>query len=140
MSKHLSHSAGQFGAAHHLQAQFVALPEYGTAPEDVLVPSYWMHYARRLTPGAFIRVMPEGMTWIGDYVVIACDEYTATLKLVHMANLSDQAIKKDKAADFKIDRVSRWVRVIRKADDKVVRGNFTSEQDAQKWLAENTEG
>lgn len=140
MTKVLSHHVGHFGPAHHMLAQFVARPEYGTTPEDPLVPSYWMHVARKMQPGAFIRVMPEGLPWIADYVVIDCDEHAATVKLMSLVDLTGKSTKKDAKDSFKIDRSGRWVRVIRKDDMKVIRGNFTNEVDAEKWIAENTEG
>jgi hypothetical protein len=139
MVKCLSHQQANFGVAAHMLQQFIARPDYGTAPEDLLIPSYWMHVARQMQPGAMIRVMPEGLQWTAEYVVIDCDQFTATVKQVSFVNLADVVTKKDKAEDFKIERVARWVRVIRKSDMKVVRGNFTSEADAQKWLAETTE-
>lgn len=140
MSAPLPGTFQHFQPAHHAQLVYVARPRHLDTLEDTLKPSYWAHNARDLRPGTLIRLMPEGLEWYAELIVIDADAVSAKVKLLpnSYGRLADQATRKDAAGDFKVDRDGKTWRVVRKADGQVMQGGFHGEPDALAWILKNT--
>lgn len=129
-----------FQPAHHAQLVFVARPRYHDKLDDVLKPAYWAHNARDLRPGTLIRVMPEGLEWYAELIVIDADAVSAKVKLLpnSYGSLVDTPVRKDAASDFKAEPNGKSWRVIRKVDGQVVQSGLHGEAEALAWILKNT--
>lgn len=123
-------------AAHNT---YVARPRYEDSLQDVLKPEYWRNHCGLLRNDDFIDVLPEGNEWYARLLVINADRFAAKVKVLIHTSLCDQVEHKESSAGFKVDRAGRWWRVIRIADQSVVKSGLNEEAEALAWIAENTD-
>jgi len=122
-------------SVHARQSFFITLrPEDG--PEVLLDPKFWVHVSKRLKPGDHIEVLAETMEWAADLIVREAGDFGAKVAFYHgpvkLAN--DAAIDAPEEFEVKWAGPSAKFRVIRKADNKVLREEFPSKEDAATWL------
>jgi hypothetical protein len=137
----------KFKASHYVQKNFIATPDYGITLEQVMDEAYWGNVARELKAGYTIEVMPEGLPYYAKLIVIHSDEKTrAVVKLLQFTDLVNEAPKPELQAivkevaigsKFKAERNGRWFRVIRQADQEVMKSGFPTMAEAEAWAAEN---
>lgn len=128
-----------FQSQHHAHRVHVARPRYGESLDDVLSPGYWIHQASLMRADDFVEVLPEGMEWYAKLVVIDASALSVKVKVLDHKSLVSQAVKAEPAGAYKADRVGRWWRVIRVADQSVMKSGLTEEAEALGWIKENTE-
>jgi len=110
----------------------------GHAPDDLLQPEYWMHWARKLRPNSFVRVRAEDGSFDGELLVIqASDTWAKCVWFVFNQRAEaeraevDQSPKRD---GYKIEPNARGWRLIEKASGKVIAKDLPQKSDAEKRL------
>lgn len=104
---------------------FLEVPA-GTTLEDVLLPSYWAHIARKLRAKALILVYAEDGTWEAELRVRDVGAQTAQVGVIRQ-NRWDTAIAAQEFGDFIIEHtVADGWRIRRKSDGSVPVKGFTT--------------
>lgn len=107
--------------------RFSVTPPAGTSPGDLLVPSYWVHVARLINPGAILEVVPKDATFFQELFVVRTEKHAVhciEMRLVDLLQLGDLS---DLEA-FEIGYVGdsgKW-RAVRKSDNQPVISGLTS--------------
>lgn len=105
-------------------------------PRDLLDPKYWVHVSRMLRGGDKIEILAETNEWYAEAIVLDSGAYGAKIAyVVGPIRLTNEA-EIDVPEDYEI----KWsgphtkFRVIRKSDNKMLRDQFTSKEEASSWV------
>ena len=121
-----------FGAARHMTNDHIANVPYETTLEDVLHPQFWSCVASRMRAGEFIKVLPEGMEWGAELIVVHATPISAQVKLWHHVVLTEAV--KFQHDDYRIERDGRWWKVFRNADNVMIGKAQPSKEEAEEVL------
>lgn len=139
MSKILEKS---FLSADYARQVYVARPPAGTKIEDVLDENYWAHVAKKINPHDIIEVVPEDGSFYAKLLVTSRGTLWVRVHQIEYVDINggkESKKPKKESDDFEVNwggPNDKW-RVIRKADKLPVGKNFTSREDADKWLEEH---
>lgn len=114
-------------------------------PDTLLDPAFWAHEAKKLAPWHEIRARSEDGSWMGRYVVVACDRTWAKVKLTEfhqLSALSGTVVAPKTVADFIAahgwkHRGPKGHSIVRNSDGAVLVENQPSKEAALKWLEEH---
>jgi hypothetical protein len=84
---------GRCQLGHHAVVTHHVTPEAGTAPEDLLVESYWANYAHRMRPGDEVVAQPDDGIWYAHYLVRAKERTSARLALLGEVTYFDDPVE-----------------------------------------------
>lgn len=133
----------------HLPATYLSLTQYvsqsyftliplGHTAEDLLDPTYWMHWARKLRANYFIRVRAEDGSFDGELLVIqASDTWAKCVWFVFNRRAENEQAAADQTPErehYKIEASAKGWRVIHKASAKVLARDLPQKVDAEKFL------
>ena len=123
----------------HTQNLYTVKAPVGTTREEVLESVFWGHVARKLSPMSEIRIMPKDGAWYGVYLVLYADNLNVSIKELQHYILEDVDPADLDSDAFFIEWGSPAVkfRVIRKADNSVMKDQLKTKNDAIKWMADN---
>jgi hypothetical protein len=130
----------------HASLTYVATPNYGETLAQVLDDAYWAHVAAELKAGYKIEVMPEGLPYYAELIVVHAEPARAVVKLLHYVDLVNEAkapvtadivMEVALGAKYKAERKGAWFRVLRVADQEVMKTGFRTIADAEAWAKEN---
>lgn len=122
---------------HANQYHIVHAPESASIA-DITQRSFWSFVATKLKPEDPVRVFAHDKTWMAECLVINSTDTEATVVILHKHDLKPKYLE-DEAQNsemYKVDFVkgpARW-RIIRLADNTVIRSHFESEAAAKKEL------
>jgi hypothetical protein len=126
---HINDNAHNTWAAH---------PERGVTFDEMLEPSFWGHISEsKLRPGDTIIVYPADNTYRAALAVRASGRLFAQVAVLWKTDFPE--LKLDTATKFTTlyaDPQTKWA-VIRIADNKVMQGNFDTQEAAMQWLGIN---
>ncbi len=126
-----------FSLVDYARQTFVARPATGTTIEDVLDENYWSHVAKKVNPHDIIEVVPEDGSFYAKLLVTSRGGLWVRVAKLECVSLIAAPVAAKKPVDgFEIGWAGpndKW-RVVRKGDKMVVGKNFTSREDADKWL------
>ncbi|NDG18445.1 MAG: hypothetical protein EB117_09255 [Betaproteobacteria bacterium] len=129
-----------FSLADYARQTFVARPAAGTTIDDVLNENYWSNVAKKMNPHDIIEVVPEDGAFYAKLIITSRGNLWARVhKLEHVVIGAAPVANKKPVEGFEIGWAGpndKW-RVVRKEDKAVVGKNFTSREDADKWLGEH---
>lgn len=129
-----------FSLADYARQTFVARPAAGTTIDDVLNENYWSNVAKKMNPHDIIEVVPEDGAFYAKLIITSRGNLWARVhKLEHVVIGAAPVANKKPVEGFEIGWAGpndKW-RVVRKEDKTVVGKNFTSREDADKWLGEH---
>jgi hypothetical protein len=110
--------------------------EAGVTPTDILDPTYWVHVAKSLKPGARIEVTAADKSWFVELYVRSATGNSA--KVVALAQHIFSAPGKSVEGAYEVKhRGPRGWSVIRLADKIVVFEEGKTREDADQWVADN---
>jgi hypothetical protein len=130
----------------HASLTYVATPTYGETLAQVMDEAYWAHVAAELKAGYKIEVMPEGLPYYAELLVVHAEPTRAVVKLLNYVDLVNEAkapvtaeILQEVAigAKYKAERRGKWFRVLRVADQEVMKTGFVTMAEALTWAREN---
>jgi hypothetical protein len=121
--------------AEHTTATYHHTPEFQTSIDEVLGNDYWEHLARKLRPGDEIKVFAADATYYLHLVVRAATRNEVVLGVLSKVLFKSEAVITTSAKyDVKYRGPSvRWS-VMKVADGSVIRDNFQTQEEAEKWL------
>lgn len=129
-----------FSLADYARQVFVARPVAGTTIDDVLNESYWANVAKKVNPHDIIEVVPEDGSFYAKLIITSRGNLWARVhKLEYVVIGAAPVANKKPVEGFDIAWAGpndKW-RVVRKEDKSVVGKNFSSREDADKWLGEH---
>lgn len=128
-------------AADFARQVFRVNPPAGTTLDEMLVPEYWAHVARRMTPHDVVEVVPEDGSFYARLFVLNSDKLwvkMAKLDYVEFGDAGQRPAQADKfEAKFGGPNV-KW-RVHNKSDNSLVSGDsFQTRADAEKWIEQHS--
>lgn len=110
-----------------------------TEPDDLLSPAFWAHNAARFTRLDAIEVWAEDMSWYAELRVLDSGNNWAKVHRKELHQL--QALVPEDSATLLAGHTVKWggpfaqYRVIRDADQHVLKDKFAIKGDAYAWLA-----
>lgn len=126
----------------------LAEPDAAHPYEALFSPLYWSNTANKMKAKDVIRVIPKGMAYFAELLVIevgpSADQPGAPFARVIQLrkidlNAKKKAIELEDFDGFKIkDRGGKGWSVIRKAGNSVVKEGCATEAEAQVWLAQHS--
>lgn len=126
--------------ASYVTNSYFTLVPLGHTPDDLLVPSYWMHVARKLKPNYFIRVRAEDGSFDGELLVLQSSDTWAkcvwfVLNHREGAELAstDHTPQRDR---FKLEATAKGWRVIEKDSGKTLAKDLPQRSDAEAFVAD----
>lgn len=135
-------SAERLGLAEHKELHYHYEVEAGVEPEDLLSVAHWTHIAAQLRQFTQINAWAEDLRWYAEFLVI--DVGANWAKVVMKKGSVTKIEKLDPQRKVVMlpghtvahgGTFAKW-RVIRDADNMVLRDKFATEGDAYGWLAD----
>lgn len=114
-------------------------PEGGTTIEEVMRPEYTVNIAAQLKRWDVVEVRPDDETYYAQLLVKTAERSGASFWLIQFVELAPAAVAGAGDESF----VVGWGgphqkhRVIRKADNEVLKHGFSSAADARAWAVEH---
>jgi len=137
-SRRIALPATYLSLAQYVSQTYFTLIPIGHAPDDLLQPEYWMHWAKRLRPNYFIRVRAEDGSFDGELMVIqASDTWAKCVWFTFNQRTGDERAEADyspQRENYKIEPNARGWRLIEKATGKVIAKDLPGKADAEKAL------
>jgi hypothetical protein len=107
--------------------------------EDLLIPGFWAHHAKRVSPGDEIRALAEDGTWRATYLVV--DKSLTWLKVRELTfnpfsveEVDDTDLASFLAAHKVVHRGPRKWSVVREDDGAVLTEDIAEKHEASAWL------
>lgn len=108
----------------------------GHTPDDLLDPSYWVHWAQKLRANYTIRVRAEDGSFDGELLVLSAgDTWAKCVWFVFNRRDNGELAAVDQTparAQYKIEPTAKGWRVIEKASGKVLEKDLPNKADAEK--------
>jgi hypothetical protein len=124
-----------FGTKHQKIREYVIQPPFETVLDDLKDPAFWSHCCSYLRHGDVVGVYPEGLPWTAHVIVIDADNLGAKVKVMHFVDLTTQKAlaESPNKSDYTLSRAGRWIRVVRRSDNEVMKSGFSDEEAAREW-------
>lgn len=137
--------------AEYMRNVFAATLPPNTSFEDVKKEAFWAHVAAKFHPTDRVEVMDAEGTFFAELMIISCGRNWAKVSVLRFHELSEtlpqaaaEATQKgsnSKLAEYEVDWTQATkARVVRLVDKEVIKENFPSKADAQKWLLSYVDG
>lgn len=131
-------SQSKFKQAEFVREVFVISPPPGVGLDDILTRDYWTNVSAKLKPMSRIEVMPMDNTYFAELIVTAAGKNWANVVLRDYVNLNPDipSEKEELHAEFDVifrGALAKWS-VVRKSDKVVLRDEFQSAEEAERWL------
>ena len=122
-----------------------AVLEAGTTVEEIQEPMYWSYVGTKLRQFDRIEAIEESGAYFVELLVTACDRNWANVFVLQVHELAKKGAlvspsKPDES--FKVEWAGphhKW-RIVRTADNEVIRKEFQTEAEAAAWLADHRKG
>lgn len=121
-------------AEHGRQTHLVTV-DNADFPKDFLDPAFWALVAKEMQLGDHVEIRDDGMTYWGEFLVLAADKTWAKLHLLRETKLvpmEERSISPEFLVQFKGPH-KKWS-VIRKADSTIVHDGEPDRGAANRWL------
>jgi len=128
--------ANRFKQAEYVRQAWHISPRPEDAPEAMLDPKYWVHVSKNMKPGDRIEAIAESREWLVDAVVLDAGSWGAKVAFilgpVKLAN--DAKIEAPDEYEVKWAGPSAKFRVVRKTDNKVLKDECQTKEEAATWI------
>lgn len=139
MPKHLPPL--RFKQAEFERTIYLAIPEAGTAFDDVLKPSYWAHNAAKMKPFDHIEILAEDGSWWAHLLVISTGRVEATVKVLNHQSFDVDvtgAVQEDfPGYEIRFAGPHKKHQVIRLEDSAVLKDEISTKTQARRWLQDH---
>ncbi len=128
------------GLVEHKEQALHLQVDIGVDPEDMLPVAYWTHIAQQLLPFTHVHAYAEDGSWYAEFLVREVGQNWAKVALLRKVML--EKISPERRIVILPGHTVAWGgtfckwRVIREADNSVLRDKFNTEGDAYSWLTE----
>lgn len=125
--------------ADQVRNRWAISPEGGTSIEEVMRPEYTVNIAAQLKRWDVIEIRPDDETYYAELLVKTAERTGATFWLIQFVELATKASEPAAGEPFTIGwgGPHQKHRVIRKADNEVLKHGFSSAEDARAWAVEH---
>lgn len=123
----------EFGAAEFRRQIWQAFPKPGVSLDDCLEQSYWRHVATQVKSGDRIELLAEDMSWYAEVIVIASGRLWAKVQTITYVELDANALAAQDDATYQVQWGGPAVRWRVLDGNEVVKDNFQTKEDAQRW-------
>lgn len=122
-----------FQQAEYVRHIWLATPELGTTPEDIVKPEYWTHLLKKLQKGDFIEVVSAEGDWLAKLYVRSVSASGIIVHLFPIERIGMAAKKVDAAYKVVLGAKKTW-RVIRNSDNVEMVALLDTREQAESWL------
>jgi hypothetical protein len=129
----------RFKEAEYTRRVWSMTPAENTEVDHLLKPEYWSLVAAKLNPTDRIEVVAEDNSWFADLLVISAGGNWAKVKLLRHVPLNDSEDDANLgSSQFKVmyGGVKAKHKVVRNADNVVMKDGFPTKAEAIKWMQE----
>mgnify|MGYP001164639257 CR=1 FL=1 len=114
-------------------------PEAGATIDDVMRPEYTANVAGALKQWDVVEVRPDDETYYAELLVKTAERTGATFWLIHFVELAPKVGAAQESDPFAVSwgGPHQKHRVVRKADNEVLKHGFSSAEDARLWAIEH---
>ncbi len=128
--------ANRFKSAEYVRQTWHITPRTEDTPDSLLDPKYWVHVSRNLKAGDRIEALVETREWLVEAIVLDAGTWGAKLAFVvgPIKLVNDAAIDAPEEYEVKWAGPSAKFRVIRKSDNKVLKEECQSKEEASTWI------
>lgn len=127
---------GRVKLADHARNVHVVSVPVGVTINDLLVPSYWAHVARKIKPRDRLELWAEDRAWFADAIVVKASRLDVTIRVVSHLDLDAVPVHAPSRRDgYHVDyggSVDQY-RVIRDGDSQVMTLGLTK-GEAEQWI------
>lgn len=126
----------RFKLSEHVRQFWHVTPRPEDAPESLLDPKWWVHVARNLKVGDRIEVLAENREWFAEAICLDAGVWGAKVAFTHgpMKLTNDATIEAPDEYEIKWAGPSAKFRVIRKKDNKVLKDECQTKEEAASWV------
>lgn len=123
----------EFQQAEYVRHIWLATPEPNTKPEDLIVPEYWTHVAKKLQKGDFIEVTSAEGDWLAKLYVKSAASSGVVVHMFPVEWISKPAATINAEYDVQLSGKGKW-RVVRNSDKASMVDKLDSREIAESWL------
>lgn len=125
--------------ADQVRSRWAISPEAGSTIEDIMRPEYTANIAAQLKRWDVVEVRPDDETYYAELLVKTAERTGATFWLIQFCELATKAPAAEPSEPFVIGwgGPHQKHRVIRKADNEVLKHGFSSAEEARAWAVEH---
>lgn len=126
----------QLFEAEFRRSDLLMYPEAGTRLDEMLIPEYWSHVARRLKAFDRIEVRPADGTWWAELLVHVVEPFAARVEVLrehHFGGGRRPVVQAPDGYEFRFRGQNGWC-VVRLSDGAVLREKEGSIEAAEAWL------
>ncbi|PAQ00908.1 hypothetical protein LRP31_25465 [Mesorhizobium mediterraneum] len=129
LSKHMK-------LAEHVRQVWHVTPRPEDGADCITDPLWWVHVSRLLKPGDKIEVLSENREWYAEGIVLDAGIWGAKVALTHGPMTLANEAKVEPADEYEIKWAgpSAKFRVIRKKDNRVLKEECQSKEEAAAWV------
>jgi hypothetical protein len=128
----------RFAEADYIRSHWQATVNHGTSPDDLKDPNYWAHVALKLKVGDRIDACAETGEWYAQLVVRKCDRISAVVGFIHLVEFNENVEPMEEDSEYEVmwaGQHHKW-RIMRVADNEVVKHGFETREDARQGIRE----
>lgn len=121
--------------AEHGRQTHIITVEDASHPEDFLDPAFWALVAKDMQLGDHVEIRDDGMTFWGEYLILAADKTWAKLHKLRESKLvpvEERSISPDYSVQYKGPHKKYCV--VRKSDSSIVHEGAPDRASANVWL------
>ena len=122
--------------AEFARQSFRATPPAGTKIEEMLVPEYWAHVARKLSPYDTIEVVPEDGSFYARLFVVNSAKLWAKMHKLEYVELAVQnkAVSTDKYEAKFFGPTVKWRVANKESGDLLSQDSFQTRDEAEAYI------
>lgn len=128
-------SEADFRGTEFTQSFYTACVAEGFTRDEMLNPLVWVHVAKQLRAMDEIRAYPKDGAWYGRYLVLFADPVRVVVKELEFHKLDGVPV--EDSDDYRVKWAGTSFRVIRAADNAVMKDGFSRKDDATEWMRTN---
>jgi hypothetical protein len=123
----------EFQQAEYVRHIWLATPEAGTKPEDLVKPEYWTHVLKKLQKGDFIEVTAAEGDWLAKLYIRAVTTAGVVVHMFPVEYIGKPAAKISDDYLVQLAGKHKW-RVIRNSDKVEMVKLLDTREIAEAWL------
>lgn len=122
--------------AEHARQCWHVTPRLEDGPDCISDPTWWVHVSRLLQPGAKVEVLAENREWYAEGIVMEAGTFGAkvALTLGPIKLVNEAVVEQADEYEIKWAGPSAKYRVIRKKDNRVLKEECQTKEEAVTWI------
>ena len=123
----------EFQQAEYRRHIWLATPEPGTKPGDLVEPEFWTHVAKKLQQGDFIEVVSAEGDWLAKLYVRSASASGVVTHLFPVEYIGKKPVTISEDYSIQLAGKNKW-RVVRNSDRAEMVKGLETREIAEAWL------